>query len=582
MKPKMKKINSSCFTVLFYAAVALIFIAPVFRLLLMSLKTDSGYSLNNYIKLLQDGRTGKAVANTIIIALSSTAIATVAGSILAFIMAYTNVKRKWFLQLLILFPFIIPSYIITLSWTTLLGKRGTINQFLGKFGIGPIDLYSIEGIILVMGICSIPVVYMSVIHMLRKIPKDLEWASRACGYNLWQTIWKVNLPQALPAIMAGAVLAFLAAIDNFSVPAFLGISSGVPVLSTYIYEKSISFGPNSFPIAAALSVVLSVIAVAGTLAESMVSRKAIYMESIKEDYSVRISLSKGDRRLTEWACLGMLCLFNIVPLISMLTSSVAKNYGMKLTKDNFTLDNFTFVFQNRGVLQAIRNSLILAVVTCTVCILAGTAIAYIKVRKGSRAMKLVEKSASLTYAIPGIVLALSMIFHWVQPLPGVRPGFYGTISILVIAYITRYLILQIKGSTTAVLAIHPSLEEASKASGRSGIVMWIQILIPLLAAPVLSGSFLIFVSALTELTLSSMLAAAGTKTIGLTIFNFQQAGDYNLAAAMSAVIVALILTGYCLLHAGETDPGRLEEKINESVNKKCNAEIQKYPGPQPN
>ena len=211
------------------------------------------------------------------------------------------------------------------------------------------------------------------------------------------------------------------------------------MLSTYIYEKSISFGPNSFPIAAALSVVLSVIAVAGTLAESMVSRKATYMESIKEDYSVRISLSKGYRRLTEWACLGMLCLFNIVPLISMLTSSVAKNYGMKLTKDNFTLDNFTFVFQNRGVLQAIRNSLILAVVTCTVCILAGTAIAYIKVRKGSRAMKLVEKSASLTYAIPGIVLALSMIFHWVQPLPGVRPGFYGTISILVIAYITRYL-----------------------------------------------------------------------------------------------------------------------------------------------
>ena len=117
-----------------------------------------------------------------------------------------------------------------------------------------------------------------------------------------------------------------------------------------------------------------------------------------------------------------------------------------MTLDNLSLKNFAFVFTNRGVLAAVRNSILLALVTCGVCIVVGTAAAYMKVRRNSKGAVTMEKCASLTYAIPGIVLSLAMIFHWVEPLPGIRPGVYGTIWILVIAYITRYLILQIKES----------------------------------------------------------------------------------------------------------------------------------------
>ena len=198
-------------------------------------------------------------------------------------------------------------------------------------------------------------------------------------------------------------------------------------------------------------------------------------------------------------------------------------------------------------MSAIHTSLTLAVITTVVCIAAGTAIAYAKLRKKSRAAAVLEKCASLTYAIPGIVLALAMIFHWVEPLPGVHPEIYGTINILVAAYITRYLVLQIKGSTVALLAVESSIEEACAASGRGFWTKWTKILIPLVAGPILSGAFMIFVPAFTELTLSSMLASAGTKTIGLTIFNYQQGGDYNLAAAMSVLITILVVTGYCLI-----------------------------------
>jgi iron(III) transport system permease protein len=373
---------------------------------------------------------------------------------------------------------------------------------------------------------------------------ELEWASMAAGFSRSQTIIRINLSLAAPAIASGAILAFLAAIDNFSIPAFLGISSGIPVLSTYIYEKAISFGPSSFSDAAVLSVVLSCIAVGGTLIEGKFLNKGQALESIKADSSVRIPMSPRVRKTVEWSLLGSLVGFNIVPLVFMLISSLQRRYGLGYGRNNLTFDNFHALLSNPGVIKAIRNSLILASVACFVCILVGTSAAYLKIRKNNKAMKVLEKCASVTYAIPGMVLALSMIFHWVEPVPGIRPGIYGTMTILAVAYVTRYLILQIKGSANAINTVEPAIEEAALASGRSHLAMWGKILLPLMFKPILASSFLLFIPAMTELTLSSMLSAAGTKTIGLTIFNFHQAGDYSLSITMSAIIVLLILAGY--------------------------------------
>ena len=200
---KHKKVLGSTGLLLFYLGVFLVFIAPIVRLLFMSLKGSDGYGLSNYQVLLQEKRTREAIFNTILIAASSTMIAIVAGSGLALAAAYTNIKRKRLLELLVLLPFIIPSYIITLSWSGFLSKKGIVNQILGAVGIGPVNIYSIGGILLVIGICNIPVVYMSVIHMLRRIPRDLEWASRACGFGLSYTLIHVDLVQVLPAIIAG-------------------------------------------------------------------------------------------------------------------------------------------------------------------------------------------------------------------------------------------------------------------------------------------------------------------------------------------------------------------------------------------
>ncbi len=565
-----------------YLLAVLVLLLPLARLLIMGVTQESGYGLENFAALLAQERTREAIVNTIIIAVASTVLAAAIGSGLAFLIAYCNLKRKGLMEFLILLPFIIPSYIITLSWSSFLSSRGAFNQFLTSLGLPAADIYTMGGIILVLGFCNIPIVYVNVVHMLRKIPRDMEWAARACGYSQAQAMIRINLVSALPAIAAGSVLAFLSAIDNFSVPAFLGISSGIPVLSTYIYENAIGFGPNAFPLAAALSMMLSLIAVAGTLLEGFFVKRGASMDSIKEDFSVRVHFKRPLRILLEWGTLAVLLVLNMIPLVSMAASSFLKSYGLDFVPKNLTLKNFAFIFHNRGVAAAIRNSLILAAVTTVVCILAGTAIAYAKLRKKSRAAAILEKCAALTYAIPGIVLALSMIFHWVEPIPGFRPGIYGTIGILAVAYITRYLVLQIKGSATALLTVDNAMEEACAASGRGFFARWTKVLLPLLTGPILSGAFMIFVPALTELTLSSMLASAGTKTIGLTIFNYQQGGDYNLAAAMSVLVTILVVSGYCLANRKTFINTQREENGYEPTYTAGHKKLQQSPGPQGN
>lgn len=180
-----------------------IFIIPMISLLRMSVTLESGYGLDNYAGLLQEGRTLKAIKNTLLASIGSTVISMVLGGFFAFLIAYMGIKRKKIMELLVLTPFVIPSYIITLSWSNFLAKKSMVNTLLGAAGIPAIDLYTLPGIIFVLGICNTPIVYLITVNMLRKVPKDLEWASRASGYGLWHTMLKINLHEGAEKVENG-------------------------------------------------------------------------------------------------------------------------------------------------------------------------------------------------------------------------------------------------------------------------------------------------------------------------------------------------------------------------------------------
>jgi len=524
--------------IIFSLMALVLFVFPLIRLILLSLtKEDGSFSLDQYYYFLSDSRALESVINTLQISISASLISALCGIITAFLVGYTNIKYKNLIEALVLMPFVIPAYVITLAWTGLTGPGSVLSQYLAAHMIPGIDLFTIHGIIGMLGICHMSVVHVTVVHMLRKVPQEVGWAARASGCSQWKTLLKVDLPMVMPAIAGGTVLAFLADVDNFAIPAFLGISSNIPVLSTYIYEKIIGFGPNSFTYGAVLSVVLSLVALSGALLSTLLVHERSYQESAKENFNIRIWFSPPVRRVIEIGTVSLLTIFSIVPLVYMAITALLRGFTFSLDAECLTLDNYIFVFTNDGVREAVINSLFMAGTASVICLILGTLIAYMSVRKQSKVASFLNQCASVMYSVPGIVLALALMFYWSQPIPGLNTGLYGTFTIIILGYITRYMIIQIRNSSAAFLAVAEAAEQAALASGSNSITLWVKIIMPQIAIPALAGTFFIFLSALTELTMSSIMASASTKTIGLQIFNLQQAGDYSLAAALSAVIV---------------------------------------------
>ena len=530
--------------------VFFIFIMPVLRLVIMSFIGDDGMTSDFYRDVLSSDRTWTVLSNTAIIVILSTLISSVLGIVFAWLIAYTDIRAKNIIQLFIFLPFIIPSYIISLAWVDFFGGQGTLNTILEWFGMasGGWNLYSFSGIIVVMGISHFPLVYLFTVNVFRRIPREMEHAARASGAGRWHSFKNILIPMALPGIASGTFIAFLGSLDNFGTPAFLGIPGNITVLSTYIYQQVIGFGTSSFNYAAVLSVVLGVIAVIGLLIQWFLLRKSKRIQTTQLDMEPRYHLGRK-KYIIEFLISLFFLVTSIFPLLSMASSSFLNAYGLSFTPENLSLDNFEYVMTSSSTYDAIMNSLKFAGVTAGIGLFIGTFIAYIRVRKGGNTIRTVETAITIPYALPGTVLALAMIFTWINPIPRVdwNPGIYGSAMIMYIAYFTRFLLLQVRGSITAFQQVDIEIEEAAQVNGSKAMVKWRKILIPLILPGVLSGTVLVFLTALTELTVSALLYSSTSETIGVSILSFQQSGYSLYANAFSTLIVLTIIVVYLIL-----------------------------------
>jgi iron(III) transport system permease protein len=544
--------NSPSFLkILFFLLVILVFFIPVIRLIFLSFNSENGLSLNHYYEVLHNPVTWNTILNTLIIVIGSTIISLVLGLTTAWLVAYTNIQHKKLLHVFIFLPFVIPSYITTLAWTQFMGINGPVAKLLSIMpgSLEPLNLYSLSGIILVMGVSHYPLVYLLIAGVLRKIPRELEMAVQVSGGSKFTSFKKVTIPLALPGIASGGLLAFLASLDNFGIPAFLGIPANIRVLSTYIYEQIIGFGPSAFAKAATLSVILGIFAMIGTVIQWFLLRRSKNFETYRDDNEPRIIFKPKVRNIIEGTLWFFLMMTSLVPLLSMASTSLIKAYGLEFTLENISLKHYEFIlFSSSKARDAIQNSITLASVVTIIGLFVGTFIAYLRVRKPTFFNKSIEVIIGIPYALPGTVLALAMIFTWLEPVPGWNPGIYGSIFILYIAYFTRFLILQIRGSVSSLLQIDASMEDAARTSGATPFHKWRKILIPLILPGLLSGAFLVFLTALTELTVSSLLWSSGSETIGLVIFNFEQAGYTTNSTAFSTIIVLLIFIGFFVIY----------------------------------
>ena len=516
-----------------------VFTWPLVYLFSDGFKTPDGrFTLAYLVQLLGDPSFYRVIANTIIVNTGGTLLAASLGILFAFLIAYTDLPCKPLIHNLLLVPLVIPGYIITLAWMQTLGQGSLI------YRLTHFPLYSHWGIILIFGVCNYPLLYLLALNNFRKISRELEQAATVSGCRKWSVFFHVTLPLSAGILINAMLLIFLSCLDNFGTVAFIGIPANITVLSTDIYKAVTSFSHDSFGSAAIRAIFLSLIAFGLMWASGRTTGGLHSVMAEKEDMSVRCSLGKVRIPLL-CAALLILALINIMPLMTLVMTSLTKAMGVPFRPDTVTLANFEKIFRNSKCLNGLKNSLVLAMGSVSVCAVLGITVSYGTLRRKSKLCGILQHLLTFPYSIPGIILGLGLILTFAKPVFGI--SIYGSIWILLLAYIIRFTAVILRACNSAFATLDPAMEEAGMSCGAAAPSIWKQIILPLTSAPVLSGMGLVFLSSLMELTTSSILWSAGSETVGVVIFNFTSAGKTNMASAYSTVILLLAAIGFGLL-----------------------------------
>jgi iron(III) transport system permease protein len=494
--------------------------------------------------LLSDPALWHATANTFSTSLFGMLISVVIGGGFALALTLADVRAKVLLSFLFMLPMMIPPQVTALAWVGMTGPSSALLKAIGMappMG-SPQPLYSISGIALLLGVQHAPLVYLSLRAGLMALPRDGIEAARLSGASSWRVLVDIIFPLSLPGLIAGAAIAFVSGVGNFGIPAILGIPANLLTLSTLIYSRFVGFGPSTFGDIATISTMIAVISVVGL---------AIQTQALKgKDYRViGLSGQAATFQLGVWrpvvGAILWLVLFAIlvVPFLALFASAVVPAYGVPLTLKTMTFHAFEEILFTQAITRtAFGNSLMLAAVTALGLLALAVLTAYCLVRKESKFTGLLSGLIEIPYALPGIVVSVAFILVFAAPVPILNMSIYGTIWIILIAYFSSFFAVSLKPVLSAFLQLDPSLEEAARLAGAGFYRRLVDILVPLVAPAAGASVILVFLIACNELTVSALLWSAGTQTLGVAIYNLDDSGSFDLASALSVLVVAMVVT----------------------------------------
>lgn len=521
---------------------------PALVLTWYGLSRDGLPSAANLWLVLADPDTWRVLRNTLYVATWTTALAGALGTVLAFLVARTNLPGRSVFQGVLILPYLVPPFIGAMAWLYVLGPTGLVNQaWMALSGSSEpvVWIYGSGGIVFAMTLYKYPIAYLTVLAGLERVDPALEEAARSAGASPWRAARDVTVPLVAPGIAAGMTLVFLSAMAEFGTPAILGFPARYFVLATKIYATVLDFDrPYNLHLAAALSLLLVLVA-GGVLALQRWWFRGRGFALITGPGRAPVIPLGAARGWLGAAMAVFVLLTSALPLGAVVLTALTRAYGRPLTVDNLGLENFRLIlFQIPAVWRAVRNSLVLAAAAATICVALALAVAYLQQRVRLRGGTILETLVTLPFAVPGTVLALAIVLAFLRPVFGLQ--LYNTLWIILIAYVARFLALALRPVAAALLQLHPALEEAARASGASLWRSLADVTVPLLRSGLLAAWVLAAVPALTELTLSVILWSAGNETIGVMAFNLHEEGKVLLSAALATVIVAVSLGAHVL------------------------------------
>jgi iron(III) transport system permease protein len=498
-------------------------------------------TLSVYSQLFHNGSFFKIIGATLESSIGGALLSILIGAPQAYLAASMPERYvKWF-HIANSLPLIIPSYISALAWEFMFGPIGFINKILSHIFAGNtqvIHFFGMGGLIFSLGLIHYPFVYLLTYAALSQIPVDSLRAARCSGASTFSMFRHIIFPLGWQAILNGGLLAFVTNVDDFGIPAFIGIPGHVTVLSTAIYQEiTNSLFSGGFGSAAAWSVIAGVISGLIMLLEVLATRRTFHYSSGQSGGLRGKNLTVSIFGIVLFVLILLITV--VIPFILLVITALLPSVGAPLS--TMSLSDFWTAIVNFGQTGLVfRNSIEMALVTGIACSIVGSIAVNAFSRNDSMFGKFVGVILSLPYALPGMIFGLAMILTFIHPIPLIHWSLYGTFWIIVIAYFTRFITLAVRTLAPAFASFDYTQIRAASVSGAGPLKVVQKILIPAMLTSFITSFLFVFLTSLTEMTVSSVLAAPRTETIGMAILNFDQTGDMMSAAVFSLMVLVLM------------------------------------------
>jgi iron(III) transport system permease protein len=504
--------------------------------------TPAQFTFGNYVEAYGSSETWRLFRNSVLFAIGTSTFSFVVGTALAWMNERTNTPFKRAFFALSIIPLIIPSILFTVAWILLASpKIGIINLVLKQVGIDDplFDIYTMWGMIWVDGLHYSPMAFLLMSAAFRAMDPSLEESAMMSGASVLQVAWRVTLRLSWPAIFATLLILFVRAVESFEVPALLGLPVGIQVFTSSIYQAVHRY-PSQVGLASAYAVTLLAITTVGVYFQSRLSsRGSKYATMTGKGFRPR-QIDLGNwRYLTAAIFIFYFLLIVVLPFSVLLWSSFQKFYSVPSMHalQNLTLDPYRFILSYPNLASAVWNSILLGIGSATVIMLVTSVICWIVVKTKLPGRWLLDNVASLPMVFPGLVLGLSIMIFYLN----FDVGIYGTIWIMFIAYITRFMPYGLRYNTTSMLQIHKELEESAAMSGASwGTTFW-RIILPLLKPGLVAGWIYVMIVSIRELSSSILLYSPGTEVVSIVIWELWENGQYVELSALGVMFILALL-----------------------------------------
>ena len=546
---KKYNIDIKWIVILVVVAFLVIFeVIPLSYLLIRSLFPKGSFSLDSFKRVYTYDLNWTALINTVVISGLTTIFGVILAFPLAFLVGRTDMYGKKFFRTLFVTTYMVPPYVGAMAWLRLLNPNaGVLNKFLMQiFNLpkAPFNIYTVGGIVWVLTCFYYPYAFITISRAMEKMDPSLEEASKISGASPIKTLMTITIPMMTPSIIAAGLLVFVASASAFGIPSIIGAPGQIYTVTTRIIDFVHIGSEEGLNDAMVLAVFLMAIANIVLYVTTFVIGKRQYITmSGKSTRPNIVELGKWRMPITVIISIFSF-LVVILPFVTVALTSFTVNMGKPIGLSNMSMSAWNKVFSRASILSSTKNSIIAGLAAAFFGIVISCIMAYLLQRSNVKGKRIPDFLITLGSGTPSVTIALALIISMSGKF---KINIYNTLTIMIIAYMIKYMLMGMRTVVSAMSQVHPSLEEAAQISGANWLHMLKDVTVPLIGASIVAGFFLIFMPSFYELTMSTLLYSSNTKTIGYELYIYQTYHSQQVASALAtAILLFVIIINYLL------------------------------------